>query len=112
MDAKESFYYGFLLGVLGNMKDYIVRSDREGGRWRSDIVIRSLNVKCPPMILELKSAETYKELEEACDRALNQIQEKEYGSWLPEEGYTEVWNHGIAFYRKQCKIKVEHQDFA
>ena len=56
MDAKESFYHGFLLGVLGNMKDYIVRSDREGGRWRSDIVIRSLNVKCPPMILELKSA--------------------------------------------------------
>ena len=39
MDAKESFYHGLLLGVLGNMKDYIVRSDREGGRWRSDIVI-------------------------------------------------------------------------
>lgn len=110
MDAMESFYHGFILGVLGNMKDYIVQSNREGGKGRSDIVIRSLDVSCPPMILELKVAQTYKGLDDACDKALNQIKEKEYGSWLPEEGYTEVWNYGIAFYRKQCKIKAEHQD--
>lgn len=112
MDTKEAFYHGFLLGVLGNMKDYLVKSNREGGNGRSDIVIRSLDVSNPPMVLELKAAETYKGLEDACDRALAQIREKEYDSWLPEEGYVEVWNYGIAFYRKQCRIKAEHRMFS
>lgn len=49
---------------------------------------------------------------DACGRALRQIREKEYDSWLPEEGYTEVWNYGIAFFRKQCKIQAEHRDLA
>ena len=59
-DGQKCFSFMEYLELGNNMKDYIVRSDREGGRWRSDIVIRSLNVKCPPMILELKSAETYR----------------------------------------------------
>lgn len=109
MDTLEAFYHGFLLGILGNMKDYLVKSNREGGNGRSDIVIRSLDVSCPPMVLELKVSETYKGLEDACDRALAQIREKEYDSWLPEEGYTEVWNYGISFYRKQCRIKAAHR---
>lgn len=112
MDTKEAFYHGFLLGILGNMKDYLVKSNREGGNGRSDIVVRSLDVTCPPMVLELKVSENYKGLEAACDRALDQIREKGYDSWLPEEGYTEVWNYGISFYRKQCRIKAEHRDFS
>lgn len=112
MDTKEAFYHGFLLGILGNMKDYLVKSNREGGNGRSDIVIRSLDVSNPPMVLELKAAETYKGLEDACDRALAQIREKKYDSWLPEEGYVEVWNYGISFYRKQCRIKAEHRMFS
>ena len=110
MDSKEAFYHGFLLGILGNMKEYLVQSNREGGNGRYDIVIRSLDVNYPAMVVELKVSDTYKGLDEACDRALRQIGEKEYDSWLPEEGYTEVWNYGIAFYRKQCRIKAEHRD--
>lgn len=112
MDNKEAFYHGFLLGILGNMKEYLVQSNREGGNGRYDIVIRSLDVSHPAMVLELKVTDTYKGLESACDKALSQIKEKEYDSWLPEEGYTEVWNYGIAFFRKQCKIKAEHRDLA
>lgn len=112
MDTKEAFYHGFLLGILGNMRDYLVKSNREGGNGRSDIVVRSLNVSCPAMVLELKAAETYKGLEAGCDRALRQIREKAYDSWLPEEGYTEAWDYGIAFYGKQCKVKAEHRSFA
>lgn len=111
MDAKEAYYHGFLTGVLGNMKDYLVKSNREGGNGRLDIVVRSLDVSQPPIVLELKVSETYKGLEEACNRALNQIREMKYDSWLPEEGYTQVWNYGISFFRKQCMIKAEHRQF-
>lgn len=92
MDSKEAFYHGFLIGILGNMKDYLVKSNREAGDGRSDILIRSLDVSRPPMILELKVSETFKDMDKACDRALSQIKERAYDAALPEEGYTEVWN--------------------
>lgn len=111
MDSKEAFYHGFLMGILGNMKDYLVKSNREGGNGRYDIVVRSLDVSRPPMVLELKLAATYKDLEEACNRALVQIKEKAYDSWLPEEGYTQALHYGISFYRKQCRIKAERWNF-
>ncbi|XBX10762.1 AAA family ATPase (plasmid) [Enterocloster clostridioformis] len=111
MDAKEAFYHGFLLGVLGNMSDYIVKSNRESGNGRLDIVIKSLDDSKPPVIMEIKVAETFKGLETACDKAIKQIEDKEYDSWVPEDGYTEVLNYGIAFFRKRCKIKVQRRQF-
>lgn len=112
MDTMEAFYHGFLMGILGNMKNYLVKSNRESGNGRSDIVVRSLDVSRPAVIIELKVSDTYKGLEAGCIKALDQIREKGYDSWLPEEGYAEVWNYGISFYRKQCKIKAEHRYFS
>ena len=106
MDSKEAFYHGFLLGVLGNMRDYLVKSNRESGEGRYDILIRSLDVTVPAVILELKVSDTFKGLEKACDEALSQIQKKKYDAWLPEEGYGQAFHYGIAFYKKQCRVKV------
>lgn len=111
MDAKEAFYHGFLLGVLGNMSDYIVRSNRESGNGRLDIVVKNLDDSKPPIIMEIKVAETFKGLEAACDKAIKQIIDMEYDSWAPEDGYTEVLDYGIAFFRKRCKIKVLRRQF-
>lgn len=111
MDTKEAFYHGFMMGVLGNMEDYLVKSNRESGNGRLDIVVRSFDVSKAPVIMELKLSDTFKGLETSCDEALSQIREKGYDSWLPEEGYTEVWNYGISFFRKQCKVKAEHRVF-
>jgi len=106
MDSQEAFYHGFLLGVLGNMRDYLVQSNREAGNGRLDIFIKSLNVGEPPIILELKISDTFKGMDSACDTALNQIEEKNYAANLSDEGYSGVWCYGIAFFRKQCKIHV------
>lgn len=111
MDTKEAFYHGFMMGVLNNMKDYLVRSNREAGNGRLDIVVRSYDVSKAPIIMELKVAETYKGMDAACDSAIKQIEEKKYDSWLPEEGYTEVLHYGIAFFRKQCRVKVQRKEF-
>lgn len=111
MDAKEAFYHGFLLGVLGNMSDCIVKSNRESGNGRLDIVVKNLDDSKPPIIMEIKVSETFKKLETACDKAMKQIVDMEYDSWVPEDGYTEVLNYGIAFFRKRCKIKVQRRQF-
>lgn len=111
MDSKEAFYHGFMIGVLSNIKDYLVKSNREGGNGRLDIIVRSRDVSKVPVIMELKLSETYKGMEACCDNAIQQIDEKEYDTWLPEEGYPEVLNYGIAFFRKQCRIKVRHKKY-
>lgn len=107
MDGKEAFYHGFLLGILENLEDYIVISNREGGLGRFDLVLRSTDVKKIPVVIELKVSDTFRGMEAACSRALKQIEEKRYYDWLLEEGYTEVLDYGISFYKKQCLVKVE-----
>lgn len=104
-DAYENFYHGFLLGTLVNMKRYIIKSNREAGKGRSDILIRYPNRRGAAVILELKVAKTFKELEAKCDEALKQIEEKEYDKPLLEEGYTDIVKYGITFYKKDCMIK-------
>ena len=111
MDTQEAFYHGFMMGVLNNLRDYLVKSNRESGNGRLDILVRSHNVSKTPVIMELKVSETYKGMENACDTAMQQIEEKKYDSSLPEEGYTDVLLYGIAFFRKQCRIKVHRKRF-
>lgn len=108
-DSKEAFYHGFLLGVLGNMREHLVKSNREAGDGRYDICIRSLDITQAPVVLELKVSDHFKGLEAGCDQALKQIYDKRYDDVLPEDGYSEVLNYGIAFFRKQCMVKVERK---
>lgn len=108
-DSMEAFYHGFLLGILGNMSGYLVKSNREAGDGRYDICVRSLDVTKAPAVLELKVSDTFKGMEQCCDKALRQIYDKSYDAGLPEEGYTEVINYGIAFFRKQCRVKAERK---
>lgn len=109
MDSKEAFYHGFLLGILGNMKDFLVKSNRESGQGRYDILVRSLDVTVPAAIFELKVSDTFNGMERSCELALSQIEDKEYDAWLPEEGYTQVFYFGIAFFKKQCRVKVRRK---
>lgn len=111
MDTKEAFYHGFLMGIFSNMRDYVIKSNRESGNGRLDVVVRSRDVSKVPMIIEIKISDTFKGLEAACDAAILQIVDKGYDLWLPEEGYTEVLHYGIAFFRKQCRVKVGRRRF-
>ena len=106
MDSSEAFYHGFLLGLMANLKEYIVKSNRESGSGRYDILIRSNKETIAPVILELKIAGTYKELDTACDEALTQIRERRYTEGLAEDGYTEAICYGIGFFRKRVRVKA------
>ena len=107
MDSRENFYHGFLLGIFANLKDYLVKSNREAGNGRYDICVRKHDLNVIPVILELKVAARFKELEQEAENALEQIKDKNYDDTLLEEGYTEVFHYGISFYRKQVCIKLK-----
>ena len=107
MDSQEAFYHGFLLGILANLKGYKIKSNREAGNGRYDICVRTNDLRQIPMILELKVAKKYRELDANAEAALLQIREKDYDAVLEEEGYEEAVHYGIAFFRKQVRIKME-----
>ena len=83
-DTYENFYCWFLLGTLFNLKRYIIKSNRENGKGRSDIIIKYPNRCGVAVILELKVAKNFKEMSDKCDEALNQIEEKQYDSEFSE----------------------------
>ena len=103
-DGKEAFYHGFVLGLLSNMQDYLVESNREAGDGRPDILIKSYNVRKPAVILELKHAKTFQEMQRMAERAVVQIDKKHYARELKRDGYENIVKYGISFYKKNCYI--------
>lgn len=102
---QESYYHGFLAGMLKNIGNYIVLSNRESGNGRPDILLKYPSVRGKAVIIEIKIARTYQELERRCDEALKQIEDQKYEEVLRQEGYSDILKYGIAFYRKECMVK-------
>ena len=105
-DAYESFYHGFLAGILSGMKGYIVKSNREGGTGRSDLFVKPVTRRKPAYVLEFKVAEKFNQLDKAADEALAQIEDRGYVKELEDDGYAVVYRYGIAFCGKDCMVKL------
>lgn len=106
-DAYESFYHGFLTGILSGMKGYIVKSNREGGKGRSDLFIYPVTRRKAAFVVEFKVASGIREMEAKAKEAIRQIEDKEYAKELNDNGYETVHKYGIAFFRKDCKVLYE-----
>ena len=107
-DHAESFYHGFMAGLLTNIGGYRVKSNRESGSGRPDIVLQTPNIrKGRVIILELKLAESIADLEPAADRGLAQIEVQLYAARFPIEGYTVVLKFAFRFYHKDCTLCKE-----
>ena len=106
-DAYENFYHGFLVGVLSNMKGYIVKSNREGGTGGSDLFIKSVSRRGIAIVVEFKIANNIDDLEKKADEAIEQIEDRKYDIELRSEGYKNIFKYGIAFYKKDCLIKIK-----
>ena len=105
-DAYESFYHGFLTGILSGMKGYTVKSNREGGSGRSDLFIRPVTRRKPAYVLEFKVAKTFTDLEKMAEAALQQIEDRQYVRELEDDGYQTVYRYGVAFFGKDCLVKL------
>lgn len=104
-DSAENFYHGFLTGILSQSENYLVKSNRETGKGRSDIMVKSPSLRGRSFILELKVSDSIDDLEMDADKALQQIYDKKYMDELWEEGYRKVDCYGISFFRKDCEVR-------
>lgn len=111
-DRDEKYYKIFLIGIfiiLSN--DYIRLSERETGTGRADLILEPKNKENPAYIFEFKVAEDEKELENYAVEGFYQIKEKQYDVELKNRGISEIIYVGLAFYRKELKMKYEKRKF-
>ncbi len=104
-DNAENFYHGFLTGILSQSENYLVKSNRESGNGRSDIVVKSPSLRGRSFVLELKVSDSIDELEADAKKALRQIYDKKYMEELLGEGYQRIDCYGVSFFRKDCEVR-------
>lgn len=100
---KEKFYHAFLSGILVGNGNWGIASNREAGYGFADLIVETDNPDAG-LIIELKSVDKLSGLEGACERAITQIQDRRYDEYLKNEGRSDIWAYGIAFYKKRCKV--------
>ena len=108
-DYGESYYHGFLAGLFGGNGNYRVLSNRETGLGRADLVLKTPRIrKGRAIVFELKAVKSLQELENGCEAALRQIEEKKYQEELRQEGYENILAYGVCFYRKECLVRMAY----
>lgn len=101
---KENFYHGILLGLLGYKASWLIKSNAESGTGYSDILVEVPDNRTG-IVIELKYAEDG-DMDSACSRALEQIEEKDYVDKLRQDGMRNFIKYGIACFKKDCKVVI------
>ena len=116
---REQFYHGLMLGIILTLKnEYEITSNNFAGKGRYDLLLKPKNLekRKEGIILELKVVNVmenlsedkiFEKLENECDIALQQIEEKEYASVLKNSEVENVLKIGIAFFGKEVAVKFD-----
>ena len=100
-DYHEDYYHAFLAGAFVGL-GYEVESNKEKGLGRPDIFLKDDDNR-RVIIIETKRSKKEDNLDQDCDKAVNQILSKKYAEGL--YGYTQILCYGIAFFQKQARVK-------
>ncbi len=103
----EFFYHGFVLGLLTTLEpEYRVRSNRESGDGRPDVLVMPAEKGRPGVVLELKVAKPKrKTLEQALDEGEAQMKAKNYGAELGAQGVGSLVGLVLAFDGKVVQVR-------
>ncbi len=107
----ERFYHGFVLGLMvDRAKDYTIKSNRESGFGRYDVIMEPKDINNTAVIMEFKvqnERKGEKTLDDTADNALLQIEEKRYDTELLQKGIKaeNILKFGFAFKGEECLIK-------
>ena len=102
----ERVYHTFVLGLLGALEpDHQVRSNRESGQGRPDVLIRPVQPGQPGLVLELKVVRPDKAPEQVLAEGLEQIRTNDYAAELRAAGAAPVHAFAVAFDGKQVWVR-------
>jgi Predicted AAA-ATPase/PD-(D/E)XK nuclease superfamily len=105
-DEPERIYQVFVLGLLAALEPgYRVRSNRESGHGRPDVLVCPVVPGQPGVVLELKVARGGKTLEQALEEGLAQAQRLDYAAELRTVGAAPVHVLVVAFDGKVVRVR-------
>ncbi len=107
-EEPEKIYHAFVLGVLIGLKDrYEVKSNRESGYGRYDVMLIPKKPQELGVVMEFKKIGRFEEsdLESAVLSALKQIEERKYDLELKNRGVSRILHLGLAFKGKTVMIR-------
>ena len=113
--APERVYHAFVLGLLAHLEldrgelRYRVRSERESGYGRSDVLVLPVTPGHPGVIIEFKRVFVNRgdSHDEALAAAMAQIRERDDAAEARAAGAEPVWLYAIAFAGKQVWARCE-----
>jgi hypothetical protein len=111
-DAKgkepEAVYLGFIAGMLiGLGPEYQVKTNRESGYGRYDVMVMPKDKNKQAIIMELKSVNKtkHKDFDKSIKEALKQIEEKAYAKELEALGYSNILKLAIVSDGKMVRVE-------
>ena len=100
-DNQESFYHGFLVGLLN---DYEVTSNREAGHGRFDVCVLPDSILGTVVLIECKHSISEDDLIDDAREGVQQIIDQKYLEERRFKKYENVVGYGLSFYKKQCYV--------
>ena len=105
----ERFYHGFVLGLLVDLREeYLLKSNRESGFGRYDVMLIPKDRTRPAIVMEFKvfDGDEEQDLKDTVQAALKQIKEKQYDTELLALGIPKdhIRHYGFAFEGKKVLI--------
>lgn len=108
LDRPESFYHGFILAMMLNLRDrYFIESNKQSGYSCYDIFLEPLDKQSLGFIIEFKAFKKYlghKDWEQVGLEALQQIEDRKYETKLTEKGVLRIKTLAIVFKGQQVKV--------
>lgn len=105
-EEKESSYQNLLVGILTGNADWLVKSNVEAGEGFADIIVETDDPDAG-IVIELKYTKSFDEMETACQKALDQIQDRRYQEFLINDDRKDIHLYGITFCKKRCRAITE-----
>ena len=107
-EESEKIYHAFVLGLLIGLKDqYEVKSNRESGLGRYDVMLIPKNSNDLGIVMEFKKVGRFEkiDLENAVTSALKHIEDRNYAQELLDRGVKRILYLGFAFEGKEVLIR-------
>jgi hypothetical protein len=103
----EKLYHGFILGLLVHLeKQYEVRSNRESGLGRADMLMRPKTAGRPGVVIEFKALDEDEKVDAVLKDAATQVRERQYATELVAAGATPVYEYVVVFDGKKTWVKL------
>lgn len=104
----EKFYHGFVLGLISGLRTtHTIKSNRESGYGRYDVMIIPNDRHKLGIILEFKTADKEENLQIAAKEALQQVDYKGYETELHQLGIQSILKLGLAFKGKDVVVMTD-----